>query len=148
MPVVAVSKKPLVIFDEDTGKNVTVFVRQITRKESVEYHDITKKLGEAGKAEDAGAMFDLLSRAILMRVCEESKQIMEVLMDKIGVDQYEALLNDVNALFVRPDAEKKPNSQSLTTSSVSASEESASPNKEGSPTASGETLFPSPAPAS
>ncbi len=148
MPVVAVSKKPLVIFDEDTGKNVTVFVRQITRKESVEYHDITKKLGEAGKAEDAGAMFDLLSRAILMRVCEESKQVMEVLMDKIGVDQYEALLNDVNALFVRPDAEKKPNSQSLTTSSVSASEGSASPNKEGSPTASGETLFPSPAPAS
>ncbi len=148
MPVVAVSKKPLVIFDEDTGKNVTVFVRQITRKESVEYHDITKKLGEAGKAEDAGAMFDLLSRAILMRVCEESKQVMEVLMDKIGVDQYEALLNDVNALFVRPDAEKKPNSQSLTTSSVSASEGSASPNKEGSPIASGETLFPSPAPAS
>ena len=148
MPVVAVSKKPLVILDEDTGKKVTIFVRQITRKESVQYHDITKKLGEAGKAEDAGAMFDLLSEAILMRVCDESKDAMNVLMDKIGVDQYESLLNEINALFVRPDAEKKPISQSSTTSSSSASTESASPSKEGSATGNGETLFPSPAPVS
>ena len=148
MPVVAVSKKPLVILDEDTGKNVTIYVRQITRKQSVEYHEITKKLGEAGKAEDAGAMFSLLSQAILMRVCDESKAEMELLMDKIGVDQYEALLGEINVLFTRGDDEKKQNSQSLTPSSSSASTESASPSKEGSATGNGETLFPSPAPAS
>lgn len=148
MPVVAVSKKPLVILDEDTGKNVTIYVRQITRKQSVEYHEITKKLGEAGKAEDAGAMFSLLSQAILMRVCDESKAEMELLMDKIGVDQYEALLGEINVLFTRGDDEKKQNSQSLTPSSPSASEGSASPSKEDSQSGNGETLFPSPAPAS
>lgn len=148
MPVVAVSKKPLVIFDEDSGKDVTIYVRQITRKESVQYHEITKQLQAAGKGEDAGAMFDLLSQAILMRVCEQSRPAMNELMDKIGVDQYEALLNDINALFVRGDAEKKQNSQNLTASSSSASAESASPNKEGSQSESGETLFPSPAPVS
>lgn len=148
MPVVAVSKKPLVIYDDDRGKNVTVFVRQITRKESSEYHDITKKLSEAGKGEDAGQMFDLLSQAIMMRVCAESKEIMEALLDKIGVDQYEELLNDINALFKRPDSEKKQTSQSGTTSSRSASEGSTSVTSEGSQSENGETLFKSQEPAS
>lgn len=145
MPVVAVSKKPLIIRDGDTGKDVTIFVRQITRKESVEYHEITNKLSEAGEGKDAGQMFELLSRAIMMRVCDESKQAMDVLLDKIGVDQYDDLLTDINALFARSDSEKKQTSQRSTASSPSASEGSASKTSEGLPSVNGETLFQSPA---
>lgn len=119
----ASSKKTLPIFDEDNNVNVEIMVRQVTRTSSDEYGALVKKLNLAKEAGDEGAMLKLTSELIMLRVCPESKAAMNDLFDRaIGFDQYKDVLDEIETLFKRSPAEKKPDSQNSTEASSSAKE--------------------------
>lgn len=151
--IVAKSRKVLQIFDEENNKLVDVHVRTITRTKSKEYGKHSAAMKIARENNDNDQLILLSAEMISMRVCEESKDVMEELLDRcIAVEQYPKVLNQIEELFKDKDeAEKKPDTQKLTPSSVSASEASTSISKESSTTEtvsqmnSGETSSTSPA---